>query len=500
MSEIINENTASMTVNKENTGEEYAEIIGVTFKNAGKIYYFDAAGVTANLRNHVIVDTARGHEYGTVALANRMVPVSELVLPLRRVLRVADRSDDERYSFNCEKEKEAFSICVRKIMEHGLSMKLIDVEYTFDNSKLLFYFTSEERVDFRELVKDLASVFKTRIELRQIGLRDEAKIMGGFGICGREFCCHSFLGDFVQVSIKMAKEQNLSLNAAKISGACGRLMCCLRYEHDTYQQELKKLPKPDSKVLTPDGPGVVTEVQPLTGLVKVKLEGDPNASPAVYDKYVISTPDGKPIVPEEERKKQEKSDKIDKNDKNDKKEENRDSASASARNEQIRNALMQVENARREKRREQKEIQKGQKTAEETPAPASGEARDSKVKEKKIQAPANTPEKEEEPRKNKKKRDFRNRQQKKGRPDQKDQPKEDKQKEQKPESPDKNAVKPANSQQEKKESGSKKPGRYNHYFGKHNRNKNNAKKEGVKGAEGNTNGSSGENGGGKPKD
>ena len=283
---------------KKNTGADTVEVIGVSFKSAGKIYYFDPNGFKVKERQHVIVDTARGYEYGRVTLSNSYVPSSEIVPPLRKVTRIADKNDDERYAVNCQKEKEAFDICLKKIAEHKLEMKLIDVEYTFDNAKLLFYFTSEERVDFRELVKDLASVFRTRIELRQIGLRDEAKIMGGFGICGREFCCHSFLGDFVQVSIKMAKEQNLSLNAAKISGACGRLMCCLRYEHDAYREEYKKLPKVDQRVITPDGEGVVTELAPLIGLVKVKLDKDTNGAVVVYDKSLIRTTDGKPVDPD----------------------------------------------------------------------------------------------------------------------------------------------------------------------------------------------------------
>lgn len=287
--------------------EDTVEVIGVSFKSAGKIYYFDPNGFRVKEKQHVIVDTARGYEYGRVTLANCRVPSAEIVPPLRKVTRIADKDDDERYVVNCEKEKEAFDICLKKIAEHELDMKLIDVEYTFDNAKLLFYFTSEERVDFRELVKDLASVFRTRIELRQIGLRDEAKIMGGFGICGREFCCHSFLGDFVQVSIKMAKEQNLSLNAAKISGACGRLMCCLRYEHEAYKEEYKKLPKVDQRVLTPDGEGVVTEISPLTGLVKVEFEKDGDTTVLVYDKSLIRTTDGKPVDPDSVSESEEKS-------------------------------------------------------------------------------------------------------------------------------------------------------------------------------------------------
>lgn len=293
------ENEEIMNIGEIASEQEEIEIIGVTFRSAGKIYYFDANNIKAGDGKHVIVDTARGYEYGKVALSNRMMNKNEIVQPLRKVMRVADKNDDLRYKANCEKEDEAFEICLKKIQEHKLDMKLIDVEYTFDNAKLLFYFTSEERVDFRELVKDLASVFRTRIELRQIGLRDETKIIGGFGICGREFCCHSFLGDFVQVSIKMAKEQNLSLNSAKISGVCGRLMCCLRYEHETYQEELKKTPKVDSAVITPDGPGIVVDAQPLSGLVKVRLDKDPEGTPVVYDRGVLKNTNGEFIAPGE---------------------------------------------------------------------------------------------------------------------------------------------------------------------------------------------------------
>lgn len=258
------------------------EIIGISFRGSSKIYYFNANGFTASQDEHAIVETARGLEYGRVALANTWVKREELVLPLKNVIRIADESDDARFEANKEKEREAFDICSGKIISHGLDMKLIDVEYTFDNSKLLFYFTSDDRVDFRELVKDLASVFRTRIELRQIGIRDEAKLMGGLGICGRPFCCNTFLQDFVQVSIKMAKDQNLSLNSSKISGACGRLMCCLRYEYDTYQEEIRKMPKVDSRVITPDGVGVVTEIKPLENNVKVMLDSDAEKQAKVY--------------------------------------------------------------------------------------------------------------------------------------------------------------------------------------------------------------------------
>jgi cell fate regulator YaaT (PSP1 superfamily) len=226
----------------------------------------------------VIVETARGEEFGVVSIANRMVPGTEVVLPLRRVVRLATPEDERRHEDNLEKETEAYNLCLSRIEAHRLDMKLVDVEYAFDNSKLLFYFTAEGRVDFRELVKDLASVFRTRIELRQIGIRDEAKLMGGLGVCGRPFCCKSFLPDFVQVSIKMAKEQNLSLNSAKISGACGRLMCCLRYEYETYLEESALTPKVDAIVDTPDGEGVVIESSPLKGTVKVVLNKEPNGS------------------------------------------------------------------------------------------------------------------------------------------------------------------------------------------------------------------------------
>ena len=260
--------------------KEY-EVIGVRFKQNGKVYYFDPAGMILERDAHVIVDTARGIEYGIVSMANRFVSAEEVVLPLRKAIRSATEEDERKHERNLERETEAYNLCLSKIEEHRLDMKLVDVEYTFDNTKLLFYFTAEGRVDFRELVKDLASVFRTRIELRQIGIRDEAKLMGGLGVCGRPFCCASFLSDFVQVSIKMAKEQNLSLNSSKISGACGRLMCCLRYEYDAYTEEIAKTPKVDTIVDTPDGEGIVVEVSPLAGLCKVSLTKNP-ASVQLY--------------------------------------------------------------------------------------------------------------------------------------------------------------------------------------------------------------------------
>ncbi len=245
-------------------------IIGVRFRTAGKIYYFDPAGFEIKRNDHVIVETARGVEYGTVVGGIREVDDSKVVQPLKPVLRIATERDDEQEAANKGKEKKAFAICQEKIRKHKLEMKLIDAEYTFDNNKVLFYFTADGRIDFRELVKDLAGVFKTRIELRQIGVRDETKILGGIGICGRQLCCHSHLSEFVPVSIKMAKEQNLSLNPAKISGVCGRLMCCLKHEEETYEDLNRRLPNPGDFVTTDDGlKGEVSAVNVLRQQVKV---------------------------------------------------------------------------------------------------------------------------------------------------------------------------------------------------------------------------------------
>lgn len=246
------------------------KVIGVRFRRAGKIYYFDPMGLEIEQGMHVIVETARGIEYGHVVLGIREMDDEKVIQPLKPVLRIATEADDELSDENRRKEKEAFQICLEKIAKHGLEMKLIDVEYTFDNNKVLFYFTAEGRVDFRELVKDLASVFRTRIELRQIGVRDETKIMGGIGICGRPLCCNTFLPEFIPVSIKMAKEQNLSLNPVKISGVCGRLMCCLKNEEETYEYLNSKLPSIGDFVTTEDGlKGEVHSVSVLRQLVKV---------------------------------------------------------------------------------------------------------------------------------------------------------------------------------------------------------------------------------------
>ncbi len=251
--------------------DQQVEVIGVKFKDAGKVYFFSPEKKDYCVGDNVIVKTARGLEFGFVATPNKFVLGKDIVQPLRSVERSATEDDLRRYESNKQLEVSAFETCIKMIAKHKLDMKLIEAEYTFDNSKLLFYFSSEGRVDFRELVKDLASIFHTRIELRQIGIRDEAKMMGGIGVCGRPFCCSSFLSDFVQVSIKMAKEQNLSLNSAKISGTCGRLMCCLRYENDVYEEEIRKTPPVDSKVMTPDGVGFVKEITPLSGMCRVLI-------------------------------------------------------------------------------------------------------------------------------------------------------------------------------------------------------------------------------------
>ena len=258
------------------------EIISVRFKEGGKAYYFNPNGIQVVPGEQVIIETSRGTEFGLCVEGNRLIDEMELVSPLRPVVRKASQEDLLTVEKNHEKEKKAFDICQKKIAEHGLDMKLVEVEYNFDGSKILFFFTSEGRVDFRNLVRDLASVFHTRIELRQIGVRDEAKMLGGLGVCGRPYCCNAFLEDFHPVSIKMAKTQNLSLNPTKISGACGRLMCCLKYEQDAYEDLVKRVPKQDSLVETPDGVGTVTYVHLLREKVKVRLDNDPE-NPQIYD-------------------------------------------------------------------------------------------------------------------------------------------------------------------------------------------------------------------------
>ena len=256
-----------------------AEVIGVRFKDVGKIYYFDPAGAAMRKGDYVIVETARGTECGFVAMPNKEVDDELIVKPLKSVVRKANEKDLKMMKENKSKEKEAFGICEGKIKEHELDMKLVDVEYTFDGSKILFYFTSDGRVDFRELVKDLAGVFRTRIELRQIGVRDESKMLGGLGICGRPFCCATFMGEFQPVTIKMAKEQGLSLNPTKISGTCGRLMCCLKYEQDAYDYLLKITPPKGALVKIREGKGTVVDVDLIKGNVKVLLQGKEESAP-----------------------------------------------------------------------------------------------------------------------------------------------------------------------------------------------------------------------------
>ena len=279
-----------------------SSIVGVKFKKPGKIYFFTPGKLKLNIGDYVIVETAQGEEYGEVAIANRSMPAYQLEKPLKKVIRLANQEDKKHYLDNKEKEKQAFVLCQKKIKEHNLKMTLTEVEFKFDNSKVLFYFTAEGRVDFRELVKDLAAVYRTRIELRQIGVRDEVKRIGGNGVCGRELCCCSFLNNFETVSIKMAKEQNVSLNPSKISGNCGRLMCCLKYEQEVYEEKLKRLPKVGAIVKTADGEGTVDSLETLKEIVRVKLK---DGDDTFYKKYpatevkILKNIEKKEIDPEE---------------------------------------------------------------------------------------------------------------------------------------------------------------------------------------------------------
>ena len=267
-----------------------AIVVGVRFKEAGKVYNFDPIGLGFELGEKVVVETARGIECGEVAAEPADVPESEIVKPLKKIIRKATKEDIAKLEENKKKEAEALEICEKKIEKHGLGMKLVDVEYTLDGSKILFYFTADGRVDFRELVKDLAGVFHTRIELRQIGVRDEAKMLGGLGICGRPFCCSTYIDDLqsVSISIKMAKEQGLSLNPTKISGTCGRLMCCLKYEQESYEHLLRVTPKVGALVNTREGKGVVSDVNLLTGMLKVTLDRNPNAAPISVHRHDVN--------------------------------------------------------------------------------------------------------------------------------------------------------------------------------------------------------------------
>ena len=280
------------------------EVVDIQFRPGQKVYFFDPAGLQLQAGDHVIIDTARGPEYGTCAAGNHEISKKDIVAPLRPVIRIADHQDERIVEENRAKEKKAFEVCLKKIDELDLDMQLVSVECAFDGSKILFFFTADERVDFRELVKNLASYFHTRIELRQIGVRDKAKMVGGLGICGRPFCCVSFLDDFQPVSIKMAKTQNLSLNPTKISGTCGRLMCCLKYEQDAYEDLLRTSPKEESFVDTPEGRGTVVEVNLLRQQVKVRMEDEPDTVRVFSNEDIAILRNGKakkndPPIPED---------------------------------------------------------------------------------------------------------------------------------------------------------------------------------------------------------
>ncbi len=298
------------------------EVTGVRFKRPGKIYYFDSEGIELEKGMHVIVDTAMGEEYGEVVLVNKQIDDDKLTEPLKKVIRIATDKDEKIRLQYKSKEKDAFKTCLEKIEKHGLPMKLIDVEYKYDGSKVIFYFTADKRIDFRELVKDLASVFRTRIELRQIGVRDEVKRSGGNGICGRELCCCSFLGSFETVSIKMAKEQNISLNPSKISGNCGRLMCCLKYEQEVYEEKLKRLPKIGAIVKTQDGTGEVASVETLKEVIRVKFQDGDDSYYKKYDakdivviKDAVIDDDKLEVENEEDREELEKLERLENDDK-----------------------------------------------------------------------------------------------------------------------------------------------------------------------------------------
>lgn len=258
------------------------KVVGVRFKKAGKVYYFDPDEIDVKFNDFVVVETARGIEFGHIVAGPKEISEEEIVVPLKSVLRIALDEDFDIHRENKRKAAEAIVQCQIKVNEHGLRMKLVDVEYTFDNNKVIFYFTADGRVDFRELVKDLAAIFKTRIELRQIGVRDEAKMVGGIGPCGKEVCCKQFLGEFEPVSIKMAKEQSLSLNPTKISGLCGRLMCCLKYEHETYEELLEKMPQVGEIVITPQGKGTIVDTYTLLERVKVKVRLEDHSDDLIY--------------------------------------------------------------------------------------------------------------------------------------------------------------------------------------------------------------------------
>ena len=302
MTENLSENLVDSIGVVTDDDSPRVEIIGIRFKDVGKVYYFSPNGLEFKRGEMAVVETARGVECGEIMIANRMIPESSLVSALKKIIRKADENDIKQLEQNIIKEKEIMKVFAEKIRLHKLDMKPIDVDCTFDGSKILFYFTSDGRVDFRDLVKDLAAVYRTRIELRQIGVRDEAKMLGGLGICGRPFCCASFLGEFQPVSIKMAKEQSLSLNPTKISGTCGRLMCCLKYEQNCYEDFLRTTPKVGAYVETPDGRGTVEETNLLTGILKIKLDKKPDVPLMINKEEVKVIKDGKIKVDRDEMK------------------------------------------------------------------------------------------------------------------------------------------------------------------------------------------------------
>ena len=302
MTENLSDNLVESIRVEADDSSPKVEIIGIRFKDVGKVYYFSPNGVEFRRGEMAVVETARGVECGEIMISNRMIPESSLVSALKKIIRKADANDIKQLEENIKKEKEIMRVFSEKIRLHKLDMKPIDVDCTFDGSKILFYFTSDGRVDFRDLVKDLAAVYRTRIELRQIGVRDEAKMLGGLGICGRPFCCASFLGEFQPVSIKMAKEQSLSLNPTKISGTCGRLMCCLKYEQNCYEDFLRTTPKVGAYVETPEGRGTVEETNLLTGILKVKLDKKPDVPLVVNKEEVKVIKDGKIRVDRDEMK------------------------------------------------------------------------------------------------------------------------------------------------------------------------------------------------------
>ncbi len=353
-----------------------AKVVGVRFRNVGKTYYFDPRDLEIHMGDHVIVETARGMEYGKIVLLPREVSEKEVVRPLKEIIRMATPEDTAREKLNREREDEAYRLCQKKIREHGLDMKLIDAEYTFDNKKILFYFTADGRIDFRQLVKDLAAVFKTRIELRQIGVRDETKILGGIGICGRCLCCHTYLSDFAPVSIKMAKEQNLSLNQTKISGVCGRLMCCLKNEQETYEELNKKLPGMGDYVEMADGvSGIVSGVNVLRELVKVTVEENDEKELKEYpaSEIVFHTRRKKGKNPEAEGKNQENKgqDKKNQDRKNDKSQDSGDNKKqenkkqSDSREDSKKSEEKRTEKKNDEKRRERRDNRKGENRRQE---------------------------------------------------------------------------------------------------------------------------------------